>query len=150
MPPRHKASIVAQSTLALYLQAIEWIDLFPWNDVRKGNGQETLDLALAAMCALAILATWRRWRPGLYFACLFYLVWLALQIATFWVPYVLGASPRWQRIHALHFGETTQILPIWGAHLPPDACHFLLQLLLVAALVPTYALLRGSRRSSGH
>jgi hypothetical protein len=95
---------------------------------------------------LALAATRRRWWPGLLIAVLVYLTWMALQITTFWVPYVVGASPRWQRIHAANFSETVQWLPRWDTHLPPDASHFVLQLILLVALVVTgFALRQGYR-----
>jgi hypothetical protein len=70
-------------------------------------------------------------------ALLAYVGWLVLQIMTFWIPYVQGASPRWARVHAANFAQTVQWLPTKGNHLPPDASHFVLQLLLVVAIVCT-------------
>jgi hypothetical protein len=70
-------------------------------------------------------------------AVLVYAVWLALQITTFWTAYIGGASANWQHIHAAYFAQTIQWLPRWGTHLPPDASHFVLQLLIVLALLTT-------------
>jgi hypothetical protein len=130
-------SIASQALLLVYLEVIEWIDMFPWNDVRRGNGQEGLDIALGLLMASAILATYRRWRIGMVGAVLVYVVWLSLQIGTFWTAYIGGASPQWQRIHAANFAQTIQWLPGWGTHLPPDASHFILQVLLVITLITT-------------
>lgn len=132
-----RAAFVLQLLLVVYLQAIEWIDLFPWNDVRRGNGQETLDIALGGVMVAALAATHLRWRPGVWLAALVYAVWLALQIMTFWIPYAWGASERWARIHEANFAHTIQWLPTRGNHLPPDASHFTLQLLLLITLVVT-------------
>jgi hypothetical protein len=132
-----RAAFVWQLLLLVYLQAIEWIDLFPWNDVRRGNGQELLDIALGAVMIAALLATAWRWRPGMWLAALVYAIWLGLQITTFWVPYVTGASERWRKIHAANFAQTIQWLPSHGNHLPPDASHFVLQLLILVTLVAT-------------
>ena len=134
-----KISIASQALLLLYLEAIEWVDMFPWNDVRRGNGQEVLDVALGVLMAGAILATYRRWRFGMIGAAAVYVLWLFLQVATFWTAYIGGASPQWQRIHAANFAQTVQWLPRSGTHLPPDASHFVLQILLVMALVTTTA-----------
>jgi hypothetical protein len=134
-----KTALGSQALLLIYLQAIEWLNLSPWNDVRGGNGQEGLDIALGGFMLLALIATWRRWWPGMLVAALGYGVWLWLQLTTFWVPYVGGASPRWQAIHARHFSQTIQWLPRWDTHLPPDASHFVLQLILAVALFATAA-----------
>lgn len=133
------ASIASQALLLVYLEVIEWVDLFPWNDVGRGNGQEGLDIALGLVMAGAIVAASRKWRAGMIGAVLVYALWLVLQVTTFWTAYVVGASPRWQRIHAANFAQTIQWLPSWGTHLPPDASHFVLQCLLVVALTTTTA-----------
>ena len=132
--PFHFA-VAAQVVLLAYLQVIEWVEMFPWNDVRRGNGQEVLDVVIGVVMAAFILATWRRWRLGIVLGLLFYVAWLVLQVQTFWVPYIFGASERWARIHARNFSETVQWLPRWENHLPPDASHFVLQILLVVALI---------------
>ena len=142
----YRGAFAAQAALLIYLQVIEWVDLYPWNDIRGGNGQEALDIALGLLMLLALAATRRRWWPGLLIAVLVYLTWMALQVTTFWVPYVVGASPRWQRIHAANFSETVQWLPRWDTHLPPDASHFVLQLVLLVALVVTAIALRQGYR----
>lgn len=41
-----RLSLVSQIVLLVYLEAIEWIDLFPWNNIRHGNDQQALDIAL--------------------------------------------------------------------------------------------------------
>ena len=151
MPRVFSVSIASQALLLAYLEVIEWVDMFPWNDVRRGNGQEGLDIALGLIMASTIVATYRRWRIGMVGAVLVYAAWLSLQITTFWTAYIGGASPQWQRIHAANFAKTIQWLPRWGTHLPPDASHFVLQVLLVMALITTTAatirLLRGRGNS---
>ena len=151
MPRVFSVSIASQALLLVYLEVIEWVDMFPWNDVRRGNGQEGLDIALGLIMASTIVATYRRWRIGMVGAVLVYAAWLSLQITTFWTAYIGGASPQWQRIHAANFAKTIQWLPRWGTHLPPDASHFVLQVLLVMALITTMAatirLLRGRGNS---
>jgi len=53
-----RASLLIQGTLFAYYQIIEWVNLFPWNDIRRGNGQATLDLIVAAVLGIFIVATW--------------------------------------------------------------------------------------------
>lgn len=134
-----RAAFVFQAALLAYLEVVEWIDLYPWNDIRRGNGQEMLDIVLGVVMVAALAATYFRWRPGLFGAAALYAVWLGLQVWTFWIPYVFGASEKWARIHAANFAETIQWLPTYGDHLPPDANHFVLQIVLTAALITTGA-----------
>lgn len=132
--PAHWRAAAAILVLGGYLQLVEWVDLYPWNDVRGGNGQEGLDLALGAI-TLA-LAAWlcvsRRAAPVV--AALGLLVWAALQVTSWWSPYVWGASEGWKRTYDHWFAGTVQVLPNDGVHLPPDANHLVLQVLIVGAL----------------
>jgi len=141
-------SLLSQGILFAYYQLIEWVDLFPWNDIRRGNGQATLDLVVAGIMLVLILVTIRRvwWAMGI--ASALYGLWLYLQIQSWWLPYLQGASPGWKRVYGRFFGETVKFLPTVGDHLAPDACHIVLQLLIVSALVTTgLAVLSGLRRS---
>ena len=129
-----RASLLIQGTLFAYYQIIEWVNLFPWNDIRRGNGQATLDLIVAAVLGGFIVATWRRLRWVMAVGVGLYGLWAWLQIDSWWVPYFRGASPAWKRTYDRFFGETIKCLPSDGIHLPPDACHVMLQVLILAAL----------------
>jgi hypothetical protein len=133
--------VAAGAVLVLggYLQLVEWVDLHPWNDVRHGNGQETLDLILAGASIILVGWLWisRRWAP--LAASLALAAWAWLQIASWWIPYVQGASPGWRRVYARWFADTVQILPRDADHLPPDANHLVLQALILAALIASAA-----------
>jgi hypothetical protein len=137
----------SQLLLLCYLEVVEWVDLFPWNDVRHGNGQQGLDVVLGLLIAGAA-AAYRRWRPGMVAATILYALWMGLQVATFWLPYVRGASPEWQRIYERNFARTIQWLPRSGTHLPPDANHIVLQLVLASALICTALAAWRNRRSA--
>ncbi len=41
-----RMTLFSQGILFLYYQVIEWVNLFPWNDIRRGNGQASLDLIM--------------------------------------------------------------------------------------------------------
>ena len=56
------ASLASQVSVLVYLELTEWIDLFPWNDIRQGNGQAGLDVVLGVLIVLAIVATRRQSR----------------------------------------------------------------------------------------
>ncbi len=126
------AAAVCQLVAAGYLQLVEWVDLFPWNDLSKGNQQERLDIAILAY-QLLVGFWFARQRLGLM--CVgwaAYAVWLYLQIVSWWRPYLFGTwavGPNW------YFAKTYKFLPQIGERPTPDADHIVLQLLLVAVLV---------------
>jgi len=132
-----RGATVAQVAAAMYLQIIEWVPLFPWNNLTHGNGQAGLDIALAVVMGLAAAGTYARNRFAMGVAVAVYAVWLALQIQTWWVPYFFGGSASWRRVYAFWFARTTRFLPAIGDHPVPDAAHCLLQVLLLVALVLT-------------
>jgi hypothetical protein len=129
------------------MQMILWVPLGRWNyqpccpTGLESLGRGTLSVADAAG-ALAFLLPmaffWfgarRRQRWAMWVALLAIAIWLGLQLATWWPPYLFGASDQWARTYARAFAEATPILPRWGRHLPPDAAHFVLQVLLLGAV----------------
>jgi hypothetical protein len=135
-------AVLAQIALLLYLETVEWVDLYPWNDIRSGNGQAGLDLFLGAALAFGAVATWRRWRLPMVVALAGISIWTILRIMTWWIPYFRGASPAWQRVYTHNFAATTHLFAPQGIHLPPDANHLVLQVLLAAALVSLAGALR--------
>jgi hypothetical protein len=125
-------AVASQLVAACYLQAVEWIDLFPWNDLSKGNQQEVLDVVLlVAQLAIAFLYA-RQWLWGMLLGWTAYAVWLYLQIVSWWKPYLFGnrvVGPNW------YFARTYKFLPQIDSRPTPDADHVVLQVLLVAVLV---------------
>lgn len=137
--PAHRLAAVAVLALGVYLQVVEWVDLRPWNDIRQGNGQEMLDLLMAAASGVLTGALWvsRVWAPLLTTMALS--MWAWLQAMTWWAPYLQGAPPGWQDIYGRWFEDTVHVLPRDATHLPPDANHLTLHLLIVAALALSVA-----------
>src|SRR5687768_15182869 len=143
-----RRALAWQIALAVYMQAISWIPLGRWNfqpccptglaQLQHGR----LDVAealvlLAFLIPVAIFAVAGRYRWR-WVACLSlaaYMVWLALQLWTWWPPYIVGASDGWARVYARAFAEATQVLPRRGNHLPPDAMHLVLQVLLIGVVI---------------
>ena len=103
----------------------------------NGHGIDGADVAMLAFVSLPAVLCWiayrRRsvWFAGL--ALLFDAVWLAMQIRSWWIPYVLGTPSGWQVKYA--HGPTTKVLPSFGNHLAPDGMHFAIHVLLVGAVV---------------
>jgi hypothetical protein len=133
--------------VGLYLQLVEWVDLGPWNNFVDGsNGQEQVDLLLGVLTVILAAALWRGGRVAALGAVAAIGAWAVLQIATWWVPYIQGASPAWQRTYALWFADNVQMLPGDATHLPPDANHLVLHILIAVALVYSLAAARAARR----
>ena len=142
-----RVALVAQVGLASYFQAIEWFPFGRWNyqpgfeplatQATQGHLQLT-DVALVGAFALPLLiyllaygkkVRWLKW------VCLAgYTAWLVLQIQTWWVAYIFGASDRWASTYQRVFSESTRILPSFGRHLAPDGMHFVLQVLLLVVV----------------
>ena len=149
-----------QLALAVYMQAISWLPLGRWNyqpccpvaldQAKRGTLGALEALGLAAFLLIPVLfALGRRKRAWLsWLAVSACGVWLALQLATWWPPYLFGASERWARVYARAFAEATQWLPRWGSHLPPDAMHLVLQALLTGAVISGWRYLSNERRYS--
>jgi hypothetical protein len=124
--------VAFQLACAAYLQLIEWAPLFPWNDLRHGNKQETLDIVLLILqVGVAVsFALRRRWIMAAGLAG--YAAWFVLQLESWWRPYLFGGrtvGPGW------YFARTYKILPKIGDRPTPDAAHMLLQLFLVLVLL---------------
>lgn len=126
---------MAVIAVGVYLQIVEWIDLFPWNDVRSGNGQELLDIILAGATVLLVITLWFGGRWAAVVSSIGMIIWAWLQLSTWWIPYWLGASDGWKRVYSNWFSETIQILPRTEDQLPPDANHLVLHVLILVALV---------------
>jgi hypothetical protein len=130
----NKLPIITVSILGIYLQVMEWINLFPWNNIRNGNGQETLDLILAFVTILLLFLLKYTKKIGLIITSIILIAWLWLQISTWWIPYINGASNHWKKTYSIWFKPTIQLFSRTENNLPPDANHFVLQLLIIIAL----------------
>ena len=124
----------AVAALVAYLPRVEWVDLYPWNDVRHGNGQESLDLVLALVTLALAAGLWVGGRVVPLMALMLLGAWAWLQAISWWNRYLQGASPGWRRVYAHWFAGTIQALPGDATHLPPDASHLVLQILILVAL----------------
>jgi hypothetical protein len=126
------AAVAAQLVAAAYLQWVEWVDLFPWNDLSKGNAQERLDVVLLVAQLSVAACFYRRWLTAMCVGWAAYAGWLYLQVVSWWKPYLLGGrtvGPNW------YFARTYKFLPQIGERPTPDADHIVLQVLLVAVLI---------------
>src|SRR5215213_10194428 len=125
-------AVGCQLAAAAYLQLVEWVDLYPWNDLSHGNAQEKMDIALLA--GQLLIAFWfaRERLAGMLAGWAAYAIWMYLQLVSWWQPYLLGGrtvGPNW------YFARTYKFLPAIGQRPTPDADHIVLQLLITVVLV---------------
>jgi len=140
---QYRTALRWQMALAVYMQLISWVPLGRWNyqpccapgfeQLRRGTLSAADALTLVGFLLPAVvfwLGVRRDWRWMMALSLVSLGVWLGLQIWTWWPPYLFGATEHWSRVYARAFAESTPILPRWGNHLPPDAEHFVLLVLL--------------------
>jgi hypothetical protein len=60
-----------------------------------------------------------------------------LHYISWWSPYISGHAKPWQTAYA--HGPTTKLLPSFQGHIAPDGMHFVLDILLAAALLSSVA-----------
>lgn len=140
-------SLMAQFLLAVYFQMVNWFSLGAWNDqpnfvplfssVISGKADWS-DIGFVSAFLLPflllLLAYWKRWTWLMWVGVFGYTSWFYLQVQTWWVPYIFGASDRWQETYHRVFANSTKILPSIGRHLAPDGMHLMIQLLLLVII----------------
>jgi hypothetical protein len=149
-----------QVLLAVYFQLIQWVPLGKWNyqpgfdplAIQAARGHlEVQDVVYVALFALPVLLFWlarrKRWAWMMWLCLIGYISWLVMQIQTWWIVYVFGASDRWMAIYQRVFGQSIKILPSFGRHLAPDGMHLVLQMLLASVVVSTFLGLLQRRRT---
>jgi hypothetical protein len=158
---RFRFPLYCQLALAFYFQLIQWVPLGAWNfqpgsvplvlQAIHGDLDVSSFLIVGAFMIPAILfflGYRKRWSLLIWISLISNLVWLVLQIQTWWIGYIFGASESWASTYERVFSHSTKLLPSFGRHLAPDAMHFVLQILLLVALITTsVAFLKG--RASG-
>ena len=139
--------------LTAYLWVILWIPLGNWNRQREGTllqallsgrGLQAGDLGVLAFVTVPGVLFWVAYKRNSFWfaipALTLDVVWLVMQIQSWWIPYIFGTERRWQLVYAK--GPTTKVLPSFGRHVAPDGMHLLIHVLLVAALITGVAGLR--------
>ncbi len=156
LEPGSRWALGWQAALAAYMQLISWVPLGRWNrqpccptgleQLGRGTLEVGEALGLLAFLILPLLFWWgshRGLRWAMWLSIAAYSIWLGLQLWTWWPPYLFGASEHWAEVYERAFAHSTPILPRWGDHLPPDAMHLVLQVLLVGVVTSgIWALLR--------
>ena len=129
-----------QLLLVAYWLMIEVVDLSPWNDIAAGPAADALR-ARIALTILPLIALTAIFAFGLQTLGMIsiagYAICLAVQLWAWWKPYAWGANAEQQAAHAASTARTLKILPAYGTHLPPDAQHIVLHVLIAVTLLVT-------------
>lgn len=133
-----KAALVIQILLIAYWLGIESVNFFPWNDIASRPADYDFRGSVAivglTLCGLMLLFSFGA-QPLAVLAVVGYGIYLAVQLWTWWKPYVIGADEAWQNQYAELYLRTLKVLPADPAHLAPDAQHLALQVLTLLALI---------------
>ncbi len=135
-----KAALVLQLLLLGYWLTVAVVDIFPWNDLaaRPADYDLRLIIAVNALQLVAYSALFAVGSRSLATLSLLgftgYFVW---QLWAWWKPFALGADAAWQAAYAASYARTLKVIPAFGAHLPPDAQHLALHVLLLFTVVAT-------------
>jgi len=140
-----KRAMWVHCLLSGYLWLIAWIPLGNWNRQRggtfltallEGRAIEAGDIGMLLFISLPAVLFWLAFKRHSFWvgvlALTVDLVWLGLQIQSWWVPYIVGTNVQWRLEYAQ--GPTTKLLPSFGHHVAPDGMHLIISVLLVAAL----------------
>jgi len=132
--------------LAIYLWLITCIPLGNWNrqhdrtlfeTLARGGKLDVGDVIFLALVVLPAILFWVGYQKrNLWFAIVALVldaVWLVLQIQSWWIPYIFVTDVSWQLAYAK--GRTTKVLPSFGNHVAPDGMHFVISVLIVAAMI---------------
>ncbi len=155
-----KRSARLHLALTVYLWLISWIPLGNWNRQREGTlfqalmsgrGIQAEDWGMLLFVTLPCVLFWLAYKRSSFWFALpalaLDIVWLAMQIQSWWLPYIFGTDKRWQLAYAK--GPTTKLLPSFGNHVAPDGMHFVIHVLLAAALITGAAGLRQIKLAPG-
>ena len=141
-----RLSLWLHCTLTGYLWLIDLVPLGNWNyqkgdhllaALMKGKEVNSGDVGLLVFITLPAVLFWIGYKKRNIWFCIAALlvdvIWLAMQILSWWVPYIAGTNKAWQLEYAK--GPTTKILPSFENHVAPDAMHFVIHVLLISAIV---------------
>lgn len=128
-------AILSKILLLTYYQIVEWVDLFPWNNLSTAHNQRSVSLALGSLQLVFLYGFMSQieWLMGTGLGA--YLLWMVFQVANWWVPYFRGASERHMQLYSEIFGKTYKFLPAIGNHPVPDTNHIILHFLLLTVII---------------
>ncbi|MBA2392800.1 MAG: hypothetical protein H0V70_08640 [Ktedonobacteraceae bacterium] len=117
------SAVTTPLALAVYLFIINWIDLFPWNNVRAVSVRRKLLLSLTNYPLLCFIA-WA-FLLGIHVLMVGAFVMMSIfygifYIVSWWIPYFYGLSERQQQEYERKSAGTVTILPRIGKRPVPN------------------------------
>jgi len=121
-------AITFQLVLLLYHQLTTGIDLYPFNGVRSTKLAErrTEQAVNGVLMGLPVIGFVFRIDGLIYYAVAYYFILLAVEVATWWMPYLFGASDRWLEVYLRVHSSTLGILPGRDQRTAPNLEHLIL------------------------
>jgi hypothetical protein len=141
------AVVAVVSALALlgYLAVIDWIDLFPWNDISAVSTRVRLRTSLTNYAPLVVVAI-----AFLIGGDVLQLIGLGiaavdvcLNAAFWWAPYLLGATGLQGDEYEKSFSRTRKSLPPISNHPIPDDEHVVVSVLMWTMLASAIVVVAG-------
>jgi hypothetical protein len=144
------ATTIAIGLLLIYFILTNHVDLRPLNNLTAAGIQLPSTLMAVLPFSLVLFGLAQNRRAWIYLGWIWSMVWLALQIRQWWVPYFFGPTFihenfAWYFQHG--YTETLKILPIAQSRPTPDLQHNILQLLSLAVVLTLWANVRAKSRS---
>jgi len=132
-----RATAVAVTLLAItsiYFVIDNYVPLYPWNNLAEAGPQLASTLSMVIPYTVTAVVLLARWRWPAVFMAGYCWVLLALQIATWYPPYLFGTSADWYHAHG--YDKTIKLLPRVDNHVVVvDAQHNVLQVLTLATAI---------------
>ncbi len=139
-----RLAIALQIVHLLYNQVTTLCDLFPFNGVRFYSRKERLTEAAwnGAIMAFPAIGYVSGVPLLMEMGLLCLLVLLCGEIATWWIPYFFGGSPKWVEIYARVHSRTISPLPRRGMNPVPNLEHLILMLLTLLTTIVSFVTYR--------
>jgi hypothetical protein len=134
-----KLTVALELTLLAYHQTTTLVDLFPFNGARFSKpGERFAEAALNGVLMLGPpMGFALGWRPLMQFGAAYYVILFACEVATWFVPYLLGASSKWEATYRRVHASTIMLLPRRGANPTPNLEHLILMAFTLATAAST-------------
>ncbi len=123
-----------------YQLLIDWVNLFPWNDIATKTAKTRLLELLLNYSPLLLIAYGFHQAtptPKLY-ALMGSLAYLVGHLNAWWRPYLLGATPNQKAEYQQYFSRTYTFLPPIGDHPIPDAAHVVLGSICLLMVISSF------------
>ena len=147
-------AIALQIIHLLYHQVTTLFDFFPFNGVRLSSWQLRLTDAGTAFVPMVIspVGFIFHYQPLMEIGVVCNFIILGGEIATWWIPYFFGPSPKWLEIYNKTHRQTITVIPRRGSNPVMNLEHLILMVLTLLTAVVTliaYRSLQGAFSKSG-